>query len=33
MRSERKPIVILLASDDEEDHILASDAPAGASIL
>jgi len=33
MRSERKPIVILVANDNKEDHMMACDAPAGASIL
>jgi hypothetical protein len=33
MRTGRKPIVILLADDDEEDRMLASDAPAGDSGL
>ena len=33
MRSERKPIVILLADDDEEDRMLACDAPTGNSVL
>jgi DNA-binding response OmpR family regulator len=33
MRNERAPIVILLDEDDEEDRMLACDAPARNSVL
>jgi hypothetical protein len=33
MRIGLKPIVILLADDDEEDPMLPCDAPSGASVL
>jgi hypothetical protein len=33
MRIERKPILILLAANDQEDHMLTCDALAGDSVL